>query len=95
MRSWTLRITLVVWSLVAGGCAAIGDVIDHQRVYGGTRFTAEYLSNSDGPWKKHQGWKLIAFYPVVAPCLIVDMPFTLALDTVFLPYTLTRAARVH
>lgn len=91
MKTPWLSITLMFGLLSASGCAAIGDLADHQRVYGGTRFTAEYLSNSDGPWKRHQGWKLIVFYPILAPCLILDLPFTAIVDTGALPYTVSEA----
>jgi uncharacterized protein YceK len=82
-------LTLAV--LTASGCAATVDLSDHRRIYGGSRLTVEYLTNSDGPWKRHQGWKLIAFYPVVAPCLLFDLPQTIMLDTLALPYTIARA----
>jgi uncharacterized protein YceK len=64
----------LVTALALGGCGTIGSLTDHPRVMGGVRNDLDELTHEPGPCRP--GW-----------LMIVDLPFSLALDLVFLPFT--------
>jgi uncharacterized protein YceK len=60
--------------LLLAGCGTIGNLVNDPRIYGGTRYDAQEAGNW-GPC----GSGIIAVF---------DFPFSVALDTAVLPFTL-------
>jgi uncharacterized protein YceK len=74
-RGWRRGVLLGI--LLLAGCGTIGSLANDQKIYGGTRYDAREMGNW-GPC----GSGIVAVF---------DFPFSLALDTAALPFTLIYA----
>jgi uncharacterized protein YceK len=74
-RGW--RRGLLLGVLLLGGCGTIGSLANDQKIYGGVRHDADEIGNSN---QCSSG--LVAVF---------DTPFSAALDTAALPFTLIYA----
>jgi uncharacterized protein YceK len=68
--------------LTVFGCSSISDMAANQRIYGGTRHNVWLLE--EGPDNTHAGGYALIWG-------VMDFPWSLAMDTVFLPVTLVFA----
>jgi uncharacterized protein YceK len=60
--------------LALPGCGTIGNLMDRPQIYGGVRYDCSEVARGTGPCN-----------PGVL--MVFDVPFSLALDTVVLPFT--------
>ena len=67
--------------LSLAGCGTIVDMADDQRVYGGTRFVGERVG---------EGFSL-GMCGSLGPLWLIDLPLSLAADTILIPVTVTIA----
>ncbi|MCP5023996.1 MAG: YceK/YidQ family lipoprotein [bacterium] len=95
-----IRVTLIALTPLLIGCASIESIIKDQRIYGGVRNNAYYISTAYGDpmpapdnllvayltWNRDFGRELSRTF---GPLFILDMPLSLVLDTVLLPVTVT------
>ncbi len=95
-----IRVTLITLTPLLFGCGSIDSIIKDQRIYGGVRNNAHFISTAYGDprpvpdnalvayltWNRDFGRELSRPF---APLAILDMPLSLVLDTVLLPVTVT------
>lgn len=83
MGRTTVRLPCLLLALLftLGGCASIGDMATKQEIYGGTRYIASQI---DQPC-------ILGPCSDCGPCWLLDLPLSLAVDTVLLPVTVTIA----
>ncbi len=82
----------IILSLLLSGCSSIGHTFgpsskdETNLIYAGSRNSAYKLTHElDGGHA--DGWEIILI-PFVYLIGIIDLPFTLGLDTILLPYTI-------
>lgn len=85
---WLAFVALALPLAGTAGCGTVTSRLESNdldsTLYGGTRFDARFIGSYRSASRSCAGW----IYFALAPALLVDLPFSLAADTLLLPLTL-------